>query len=30
MRSVDDRVALARIVLDFARTVREVRALEVE
>jgi LPPG:FO 2-phospho-L-lactate transferase len=30
MRSVDDRVALARTVLDFARTVREVRAAEVE
>jgi len=30
MRSVDDRVALARAVLDFARTVREVRAAEVE
>jgi len=30
MRSVDDRVALARTVLDFARTVREIRALEVE
>jgi len=30
MRSVDDRVALARAVLDFARSVREIRALEVE
>jgi LPPG:FO 2-phospho-L-lactate transferase len=30
MRSVDDRVALARTVLDFARMVREIRALEVE
>ena len=30
MRSVDDRVALARAVLDFARQVRETRALEVE
>jgi LPPG:FO 2-phospho-L-lactate transferase len=30
MRSLDDRVALARAVLDFARTVREVRAAEVE
>jgi LPPG:FO 2-phospho-L-lactate transferase len=30
MRSVDDRVALARAVLDFARHVRETRALEVE
>jgi LPPG:FO 2-phospho-L-lactate transferase len=30
MRSVDDRVALARTVLDFARSVREIRALEVE
>jgi LPPG:FO 2-phospho-L-lactate transferase len=30
MRSVEDRVALARAVLDFARTVREVRAAEVE
>jgi LPPG:FO 2-phospho-L-lactate transferase len=30
MRSIDDRVALARAVLDFARTVREVRAAEVE
>src|SRR5918996_6483139 len=29
MRSIDDRVALARAVLDFARTVREVRAAEV-
>ncbi|MGH8726084.1 MAG: 2-phospho-L-lactate transferase CofD family protein [Burkholderiales bacterium] len=30
MRSLDDRVALARSVLDFARTVREHRAMEVE
>ena len=30
MRTIDDRVALARAVLDFARTVREVRALEVQ
>ncbi len=30
MRSLDDRVALARTVLDFARTVREHRAMEVE
>ena len=30
MRSVDDRVALARAVLDFAATVREIRAMEVE
>jgi LPPG:FO 2-phospho-L-lactate transferase len=30
MRTVEDRVALARAVLDFARNVREVRALEVE
>jgi LPPG:FO 2-phospho-L-lactate transferase len=30
MRTVDDRVALARTVLDFARSVREMRALEVE
>jgi LPPG:FO 2-phospho-L-lactate transferase len=30
MRSVDDRVALAQAVLDFARNVREIRALEVE
>jgi LPPG:FO 2-phospho-L-lactate transferase len=30
MRTVDDRVALARAVLDFARSVREARALEVE
>jgi LPPG:FO 2-phospho-L-lactate transferase len=30
MRSVDDRVALARAVLDFARTAREIKALEVE
>jgi LPPG:FO 2-phospho-L-lactate transferase len=30
MRSVEDRVALARAVLDFARNVREIRALEVE
>ena len=30
MRSVDDRVALARAVLDFAASVREIRALEVE
>jgi LPPG:FO 2-phospho-L-lactate transferase len=30
MSTLDDRVALARTVLDFARSVREVRALEVE
>jgi len=30
MRSIEDRVALARAVLDFARSVREKRALEVE
>jgi LPPG:FO 2-phospho-L-lactate transferase len=30
MRTPDDRVALARIVLDFAATVREIRTLEVE
>ena len=30
MRTVDDRVALARTVLDFARSVREARTLEVE
>jgi LPPG:FO 2-phospho-L-lactate transferase len=30
MRTVEDRVALARAVLEFARNVREVRALEVE
>jgi LPPG:FO 2-phospho-L-lactate transferase len=30
MRTLDDRVALARTVLDFARSVREARALEVE
>ena len=30
MRSLDERVALARAVLEFARTVREVRAAEVE
>ena len=30
MRTVDDRVALARAVLDVARQVREMRALEVE
>ena len=30
MRSLDDRVALARTVLDFAQSVREKRALEVE
>jgi LPPG:FO 2-phospho-L-lactate transferase len=30
MRTVDDRVALARTVLDFARVVREARAAEVE
>ena len=29
MRSVDDRIALARAVLDFAASVREIRALEV-
>ena len=30
MRSADDRIALARAVLDFAASVREIRALEVE
>jgi hypothetical protein len=30
MRNVDDRVALARAVLEFAQTVREIRAAEVE
>jgi LPPG:FO 2-phospho-L-lactate transferase len=30
MRSIEDRVALAHTVLDFARSVREKRALEVE
>jgi len=30
MRSPEDRVALARTVLDFARSVREARALEVQ
>ncbi len=30
MRTLDDRVALARSVLDFARSLREARALEVE
>jgi LPPG:FO 2-phospho-L-lactate transferase len=30
MRTIDDRVALARTVLDFARRLREARALEVE
>ena len=30
MRTLEDRVALARIVLDFARSVREARAMEVE
>ena len=30
MRSIDDRVSLARAVLEFARTVREVRAAEIE
>ncbi|HEV3010321.1 MAG TPA: 2-phospho-L-lactate transferase CofD family protein [Burkholderiales bacterium] len=30
MRTVEDRVALARTVLDFARSVREARAMEVE
>jgi LPPG:FO 2-phospho-L-lactate transferase len=30
MRSIDDRLALARAVLDFARNVRETRAVEVE
>jgi LPPG:FO 2-phospho-L-lactate transferase len=30
MRSVDDRIALARAVLDFAASVRQIRALEVE
>jgi len=30
MRTIDERVALARSVLDFARSIREARALEVE
>jgi LPPG:FO 2-phospho-L-lactate transferase len=30
MRSIDDRIALAQAVLDFARNVREARAVEVE
>ena len=30
MRTLDDRVALARTVLDFAPAVRETRAAEVE
>ena len=30
MRSVDDRVALARAVLDFASSIREAKALEVQ
>jgi len=30
MRSVDDRVTLARAVLDFAASMRAARALEVE
>ena len=30
MRSIEDRVSLARAVLDFARSIREQRALEVE
>jgi hypothetical protein len=30
MRSIEDRVALARSVLDFARSVREKRAAEIE
>jgi LPPG:FO 2-phospho-L-lactate transferase len=30
MRSLEDRVALARAVLDFARSVRDARALEIE
>ena len=30
MRTLDDRVALARTVLNFARSVREARAMEVE
>lgn len=30
MRTIDDRVALARSVLEFARSIREARALEVE
>jgi LPPG:FO 2-phospho-L-lactate transferase len=30
MRTLDDRLALARSVLDFARSIREARALEVE
>ena len=30
MRSVDDRVALARAVLEFAASVRKIRAMEVE
>ena len=30
MRSLEDRVALARVVLDFAASVRKIRAMEVE
>jgi len=30
MRTINERVALARSVLDFARSIREARALEVE
>jgi len=30
MRTPEDRVALARSVLEFARSIREARALEVE
>jgi LPPG:FO 2-phospho-L-lactate transferase len=30
MRNIDDRIALARAVLEFAQTVREIRAAEVE
>jgi hypothetical protein len=30
MRSPDERVALARAVLDFARSIREKKAAEVE
>ena len=30
MRTIDDRVVLARSVLEFARSIREARALEVE
>jgi hypothetical protein len=30
MRTIEDRIALARKVLEFARSVRERKALEVE